>query len=306
MHEPIQWTIEQLNEDTATGRNRFRAERLEEPLELYSEFFDAFVPIFERLIAQIGQLADSAPDPNVLEGIMNDADARMAFRYLTAPPISEDDLKTLANAKMSATALRQDPEAARRLTDVVLHILDPKRFPWIVEDRDPKQGELRTATVASATLAAAQRVQTRRRNEAKSVQEKEVKQFLRDMGFAEVARRPISILRDAPDPGHFCLECKLGTSRADLVVGLHDRRVLAIECKASNSEVNSFKRINHEAVGKARSWIAAFGRSQLVPAAILTGVFNPDNLATAQSEGLALFWIHRLDDLQEFISATSR
>ena len=79
MHEPIQWTIEQLNEDTATGRNRFRAERLEEPLELYSEFFDAFVPIFERLIAQIGQLADSAPDPNVLEGIMNDADARMAF-----------------------------------------------------------------------------------------------------------------------------------------------------------------------------------------------------------------------------------
>ena len=116
---------------------------------------------------------------------------------------------------MSATALRQDPEAARRLTDVVLHILDPKRFPWIAEDRDPQQGELRTATVASATLAAAQRVQTRRRNEAKSVQEKEVKQFLRDMRFAEVVRRPISNLRDAPDPGQFCSECKLGTSRAD-------------------------------------------------------------------------------------------
>ena len=91
-----------------------------------------------------------------------------------------------------------------------------------------------------------------------------------------------------------------------MVVGLYDRRVLAIECKASNSEVNSFKRINHEAVGKARSWVADFGRNQLVPAAILTGVFNPDNLATAQSDGLALFWIHRLDDLQDFINATTK
>lgn len=249
MHEPVHWTAAQLNEDTSTGRDRFQAERLDEPLELYSKFFDAFVPIFEQLIAQVGQLAD----PDLLEGIMTDADTRLAFRYLTAPPISEDDLKTLADAKMSPTALRKDPEAARRLTDVVLHILDPKRFPWIVEDRDPQAGELRTATVASAALAAAQRVQTRRRNEAKSVQEKEVKQFLRELGFAEVARRPISNLRDAPDPGQCCSECKLGSSRADMVVGLHDRRVLAIECKASNSEVNSFKRINHEAVGKARS-----------------------------------------------------
>ena len=91
-----------------------------------------------------------------------------------------------------------------------------------------------------------------------------------------------------------------------LVVAPYDRHILAIECKASNSEVNSFKRINHEAVGKTRSWVAAFGRNQLVPAAILTGVFDPDHLGTAQSEGLALFWIHRLDDLQEFISATSR
>ena len=133
-----------------------------------------------------------------------------------------------------------------------------------------------------------------------------MKQFLHDMGFAEVARRPIPILRDPPDPGQFCSECKLGTSRADMVAGLCDLRVLVIECKASNSEVNSFKRVNHEAAGKARSWIAAFGRNQLVPAAILTGVFNPDNLATAQGEGLALFWIHRLDELQEFISTTSR
>ena len=169
-----------------------------------------------------------------------------------------------------------------------------------------QQGELRTATVASATLAAAQWVQTRRRNEAKPTQKKDVKQFLHDMRFAEVGRRPISILRDAPDPGHFSPECKLGVRRAGMVVGLYDHRVPAVECKASNGEVNSFKRINHEAVCKARSWIAAFGRNQLVPATILTGVFNPNNLDIAQSEGLAQFRIHGLDDLQEFINATGK
>ena len=46
MHEPVHWTKAQLREGTSTGRDRFRAERLDEPLELYSEFFDAFVPIF--------------------------------------------------------------------------------------------------------------------------------------------------------------------------------------------------------------------------------------------------------------------
>ena len=304
MVEPIQWTAQQLGEDAARGREEFRVKRLEEPLELYTEFFEAFVPIFDQLIDQIEQLAERELDPEVLATVMGDDDTKMAFRYLTAPPISEDDLKTLANAKLSPTALRREPDSARRVRDTVLHILDPKRFPWIAEGREAREAERTIATVASATLATAQRVQTKRRNDAKSYQEEAVKMVLRSMDFDEVERRDIPLLRDAPAPGEFCPESKLGDSRADLVVGLFDRRILALECKVSNSEVNSFKRVNHEAAGKARAWIAAFGQRQVVPGAVLSGVFKPDNLATAQNEGLALFWLHRLDDLREFIEAT--
>ncbi|MEW6250864.1 MAG: XamI family restriction endonuclease [Planctomycetota bacterium] len=85
------------------------------------------------------------------------------------------------------------------------------------------------------------------------------------------------------------------------MVRLRDRRVMPIECKVSNSAVNSFKRVNHEAAGKARQWLTAFGARATVPAAVLAGVFKPANLATAQDIGLHLFWQHRLQDLGEFL-----
>ena len=306
MPDPILWTTDQLVEEARHARDVFRAERLEEPLELYTEFFDAFLPIFELLIDQIGQLARDEASTELLAEAMSDDNTKTAFRYLTAPPISEDDLKTLADAKLSTAALRSDPASAQRVRDPLLHILDPKRFPWIAQDRRPRKAERTTATVASAALAAAQKVQTRRRSDARFAQENAVKLLLLDMGFTEVARRDIRLLPDAPDPGEFCPESKLGDTRADIVAGLHDRRVLAVECKVSNSEVNSFKRVNHEAAGKARNWISAFGHRQVVPAAVLGGVFNPDNLASAQTQGLFLFWVHRLDELQNFIRSTAQ
>ncbi len=128
--------------------------------------------------------------------------------------------------------------------------------------------------------------------------------MLRDIGFAEVPRRNIPLLDAAPAPGEFCSESKLGDTRADLVVRLFDRRVLAIECKVSNSAVNSFKRLNHEAAGKARSWLRDFGERQVVPSAVLSGVFGTANLESAQSTGLSLFWAFRLDDLSGFIAGT--
>jgi len=47
-------------------------------------------------------------------------------------------------------------------------------------------------------------------------------------------------------------------------VRLPDRRYMAIECKVSNSAVSSFKRLNHEALGKARRWVDQFGRRAVV------------------------------------------
>ena len=56
-----------------------------------------------------------------------------ALRYLASPYISDDDLKVLADVKLSASAFDSDPEAADRIVKVVSANIDPWRFPWFHE-----------------------------------------------------------------------------------------------------------------------------------------------------------------------------
>lgn len=306
MNAPRTWTLPAPRRDAEAAKALFRKQRLDEPLALYSRFFAAFVPVFGAIIDRLPSLADDPLDPADMAELVGDREMRVAFRYLAAPPVSEDDLKTLAETTLSAAALRDDAGQARRVRDTVLHIVDPHRFPWLGERRGPTEHERTRAIIASAALVAARKVETSRRSNAKKEQEEAVKAVLRNIGFAEAPPRDIPLLDAAPAPGTFCGESKLGDSRADLVIRLHDHRVMPLECKASNSAVNSFKRINHEAAGKARAWLAGFGKRQVVPGAVLSGVFGPANLATAQAEGLTIVWSHRLRDLVDFIKATRR
>ena len=249
-------------------------------------------------------LAGEPPDVKSIVDVIRSDEVRTAFRYLAAPPISEDDLKTLAESTLSPEALRADVAQARRVRDIVLHVIDPHRFPWLGKRRGPTRREREQAVVASAALVAARKVETSRRANAKSAQEETVKAMLRESGVNEVPRRDMPLLDAAPSVGEFCGESKLGGTRADIVIRLYDGRAMPIECKASNSAVNSFKRINHEAAGKAAIWLTDFGNRKVVPAAVIGGVFNPANLETAQASGLAIFWSHRLANLTDFITST--
>jgi XamI restriction endonuclease len=87
-------------------------------------------------------------------------------------------------------------------------------------------------------------------------------------------------------------------------MAVSDTRVMAIECKVSNSALNSIKRLNNDAAAKAEFWLKHFGTAQLVPAAILSGVFKLHHLINAQGHGLVLFWAHDLSQLLEWIENT--
>ena len=79
---------------------------------------------------------------------------------------------------------------------------------------------------------------------------------------------------------------------------------MPIECKVSNSSTNSVKRLNNDAAVKAVSWKSDFGTVQVVPAAVLSGVYKLHNLKDAQDRGLTLFWSHDIAELIDWIEAT--
>lgn len=296
MIDPPKWTAQDFAADLRRAAEFFRRERMEEPLEAYLEEFDRYRNVFEEFLETTVDLTrlkaaglDVLGAPRLLE----------AFRYLSGPPISLDDLKTVAETTSFAKKpLQDDPDLVERTIELVLTALDRRRFPWVTEEREPTEPERVAAVIASAALVATQRVGTSRRTEGKKAQESRVEDALLHENFKKVATRSIQTIDQAPDKGQFCGESKLGSRKADFVVRLWDRRVLAVECKVSNSATNSVKRLNNDAAAKAESWRADFGGRHVVPTAVLSGVYKVHNLLDAQERGLAIFWAH---DLQKFI-----
>lgn len=298
---PPRWSTTELLPQIARATNLFKEERITEPLEIYSNFFDQYRDAVEDLLEASVDLSILA---DVAEEFVADDDKRYALRYLAAPAISDDDLQVLADTTFSRRALRTDPDAIRRILDAILAGLDRWRFPWVSDDREPTEHELNVATIATTSQIAASRAQTYRRNTSKAEQEKLVANALRSHGFVQVPAREINNLREAPNPGEFCHESSLGGSKADIIAGLWDQRTLAIECKVSNSALNSVKRVNREAAAKATAWTLKFGSAQVIPAAVISGVFKAHKLIEAQDQGLTIFWAHDLDQMLDFIEST--
>lgn len=157
---------------------------------------------------------------------------------------------------------------------------------------------------ASSVLLAAQRIATERRSTGKNNQETQVKDYLRGLEFSEIPTSTITATLRGPQENQFCAECLLGDRKADVVLRLHDLRLMAIKCKVSNSSTNSVKRVNNDAAVKATYWNQQLGLSQIVPSAMLSGVFKAHNSIQTQTHGLTIFWTHDLDKLGQFIEPT--
>lgn len=296
--KPRVWTESELAKSAAQAVDEFASSRRTEGISYYMIAFD-------DAATEVNSLLEKTDELNNLEAkateLFSDGKLR-EVRYLSSPAISEDDLKTISGLNSTSRTALSDEFNARLAIEVIRENLDTKRFPWMGESRLPTEEERNTAVVSTAALIAGQETQTKRRNLAKELQESAVAEYLKSLGYREVRRRHIRIVADAPKRGEYCRECKVSGKKADLVVGLADGRFMALECKVSNSEVNSFKRLNHETVEKVQHWNYAFGANGVVGAAVLAGVFKVANLKDAQEEGVSLFWSFDLTPLGAFLN----
>lgn len=300
---PPRWTDAEFEDACRESIHVFRERRMQEPLEQYLEAFEVSRDAIDTLLEStldLTELLDKAVD------VLSDTQLSSAVRYLAGPPISADDLKTLADdASLTPSRLRADPEMAKKVIEVVLLGVDRMRFPWLSENREPTEAERYGAVVATAALLAQRSVMTGRANESKDEQEQAIRDALLSWQFEEVPRRSIHNISDAPPVGTFCSESLFGSRKADIVARLYDGRVMPIEAKVSNSSTNSVKRLNNDAAAKARQWIQEFGTSNVVPVAVLGGVLKIHNLRSAQdNDHLTIFWVHNLAPMKVFIERT--
>lgn len=300
---PPRWTETELSEDARISADNFRSARLT-PTDLWANHYNSAHEKFRLLLEKLGDLVPGQITDDKLADAYG-SKLGEALRYLAGPPISEDDLQVIADVESLAPGiLSKDIASLRQVYNIIERVVDPYRFPWIVEGTEPTEHQRNAAILASSVLLAAQRIATERRNTGKDEQELTVKEFLRTLGFTEVKTETINTIVKGPGPLQFCGEALLGERKADIIVRLHDTRLMAIECKVSNSATNSVKRVNNDAAAKAEYWLKTFGTSQVVPAAMLSGVFKVKNLVQAQDRGLTLFWAHDLAKLEEFINST--
>jgi hypothetical protein len=302
---PPRWTKAELETECVTSEAAFRLTRMSEPLDKYLDLFDKRQGDIEDLLEHLIDMVDvGAIDDALIVKVLSDKKLLEAFRYFSGPPVSEDDLKTLAETpSLAPSTFKNNPAVARAVFQTVLDGLDRRRFPWVspVEKREPSEAEKNAAIIASAALMAAQRVATDRRSEGAAAQEAAVRAALKEIAFEQADARTITTLDAAPHPGQFCSESMVGGRKADIVVRLYDHRVLAIECKVSNSALNSIKRVKGDAAAKATKWLAELGTSQIIPAAVLAGVFDARMLFESQAVGLTLWWAHDLARFQRWV-----
>lgn len=288
------WTRRELEREAARSCQVFVRTRMAEGGQPYKKAFLALRPRIEALLSVTKDLNRRQDASWVKERPHLEA-----ARYFLGPPISADDLHTL-----TATLVGMGLTEREAVQKIVWEGIDPFRFSWVSQHRQATSGERRIAVDWTAGLWAAEKVRTGRRTGASAEQEDAVRKLLLSTNYSQKdSRAAIQNLDDLPR-GFFSKERKLGSSKCDVPVRLRDGRLLAIECKVSNSSLNSIKRLLREVGGKAKAWEAEFGKRVLV-VAVLQGVFKLDSLEQAQEEfRVALIWQHDMAPLKKFLERT--
>ena len=161
MIQPPVWNRDELESASRQSEEHFRSERHTEPLETYLALFDEYRDVVAEVMERTADLT-RLNEPAL--SILSDPTQREVFRYLTGPPVSEDDLKVLMGASsISPARLAADSELLKRIVQFVVDWHDRRRFHWVREGGEPKENDRAAAVLATTALLAMRRLETMRR-----------------------------------------------------------------------------------------------------------------------------------------------
>lgn len=304
---PTIWTKDELLEQAQIALDEFVDRRLAEPGGKYQAHVKARRAAIVRLFKALAGVDPASPDPAIVRKVLLDAELFDALRYVTGPPVSEDDLGVIVTRNVKGfnkTDLRKSEQLPVDVLKLICRLADPYRFPWVADGRAPSSRELRDAIQATMTLHATQSLQTERRGYGKEV-EKRLEIRLTELGFNKVPtpnKAKITAPVHYPTYPNFYGECTVHGRKVDLFIALPTGRMIALEAKDSSSALNSVKRLNNDTAAKAKHF-AAEGGKNIINVALLSGVFKVESLIAGQESGLFLVWSHDLDGFIEWVKS---
>lgn len=291
---PPRWTADELDQARLVALGSFVTGFGSEGTGPYRLKVESLCIVIDSLFKRTSDLRTFGGDVFVTDPGLVDA-----ARFLTAPPVSAANLKTVIGGSIGIK--KPNPERAATAAGLIRSVLDPVRYPWLEQRRAPTPQERDTAVLWTASIWAIETMRTGRRNRSAKDQEALVRDRLEASGFKQVPRKPIKLIEELPLKS-FASEVNLGPRNCDVPVRLADGRLLAIECKVSSEEANSKKRLNNDVGAKAEAWRSQFG-AQVITAAVLSGVFSLNDLKQAQEDQrIMIFWSHDLEPLIDFVT----
>ena len=306
---PPVWTPADLARDAQSSLQAFVDRRLSESADRFPAHVKERGHHLGNLIRLLSSFDPYRPDRDLLETILLDSGLLAALRYVAGPPISEDDLMVLVTRKpvsLSRRLIEREPELLDDTMRLICSLADGTRFPWVRTRRRPRPNEIKHAIRATAAMHAFQRLLTERRGYGKQI-ERMFAEKLTSLGYDKTKapnKGRITAPIHYPRAREFYGECTVYGRKTDLLFGLSDGRVAAVEAKDSSSVVNSVKRVLNDTAAKADHWHRQAG-SIIVPIALLSGVFGVNDLQKAQAAGLYLVWVHDLAGIDNWLSAVA-
>lgn len=232
------------------------------------------------------------------------------FRFMSAPPISQDQFKllcpTYAKGKENSGSALSAADAAV-VAASILGARNKRLTRWLDRGGGPKTVEVREVLHAVSPLLAQQILATVRRNRMSAIQEGEVLSLLQAKGWTPMSSALIATLSTVPAK-HYMHKTRFATKtqpqEVDVACGLGKDVIVAMECKVTNDVTNSVKRVN-DVLKKAKGWQDHFA-SFVHTAALLQGVIAPRDVNRLLDANVEVFWSHKLEDFDAWIDANLR
>lgn len=247
---------------------------------------------------------------DIESALIQNAAHALVFRQVLAPPMSQDQFELVCSSYSKAaekSGRPLPPQAAKVVAKSILQRLDRGVASWPSRNAPPHRREIETFLRVASTLIGQQRISTERRSLMASEQEGAVVDLLRSEGWTCLPSKLIDMRAMVPER-HFMQKTRFATAttaaqEVDIACGVRNSYVLAMECKVTNDETNSVKRIN-DVLKKAAAWKTHWG-SFVETAAMLQGVIGTKDVQRLSDAGVHVFWSHDLETFRKWIAARS-